>query len=181
MTLPQWLMGNSLFTASSVWLVMTHLEPSRPCRWNCSKSWKASVFWESLCSNLRGMYYVGETLSRVGTTAFLPALSTGVGLQVVCGSCSSGTVGCLTKGNFWLCPGTRSSCLIWPQSVNYLPLELSRMHSYRPAVTGGCGLLSPCQGNPSSCTHTGLPAHSSPQGHQGKLLRAPFIPSYPAA
>lgn len=50
MTSLQWLMGNSLFTGSSVQLVMIHLEPSRPCRWNCSKSWKAGVFWGFLCS-----------------------------------------------------------------------------------------------------------------------------------
>ena len=135
MTLPQWLMGSSLFTGSSVWLVMTHLEPSRPCRWNCSKSWKASVFWESPCSNLRGRYSGGGTLFPVqGRHHSLPACSkhwggAAGGLWFMWGAWPG-----YSKGNAWLCPGTRSSCLVWPQSINYLPSELSRTHSYRPVV-----------------------------------------------
>ena len=29
-----------------------------------------------------------------------------------------------SKGGFWPCPGTRSPCLNWPQSINYLPLHI---------------------------------------------------------
>lgn len=74
----------------------------------------------------------------------------------------------------WLCPGTRVFLLIWPQSVSYLPLELSRDAFLQACSNRRLWTTLSLPGSPSSCTHTGLPAHSSPQGHQGKLLRAPF-------
>lgn len=82
-TSPLWLMGNSPFIGSSVRPVTTHLEPSRPCRWNCSKSWKAGVLWGSVCSGLgeEGLLHGGapETLLLpwMGIKALLHAAAIG--------------------------------------------------------------------------------------------------------